>query len=239
MMISSRLIVIVFSTIIPLIAASALSSSARAQDDQCGNPPPVENNKLEVEIQGQANLLTRYLGDAALGGKVKSSQTAIFVNYPDAERSRSNAYFEYQVCLIINRSTQLSDMEKINQLKMVHETIWSSSAEKYNAAWFDGCWIDDKKWKYRIVSVDNSSYRQYTKRPDGTFHVCSGELIHVSVVGNIVRTRRVENTCNAKAIGFQSQIINGFLYGNHVNYPDRTVAHFWKLERVPCDSSFP
>jgi hypothetical protein len=110
--------VMMVSTI--LILNFLLVDVSRAQGTSvCGEAPPVANESLKGDIQGKAQLLTRYLGEAQLSGKIETSRTEIFSKYPDAELSRSNAYFEYQVCILIMTDSTKSASKKLEALKEV------------------------------------------------------------------------------------------------------------------------
>lgn len=100
------------------IFAMAFSGWAQAQGAAvCGDSPPVANETLKADIKGKAQLLTKYVGDAELGGQIQTSRTEIFSKYPDAEKSRSNAYFEYQVCILIMSDTTRSNVDKLKSLE--------------------------------------------------------------------------------------------------------------------------
>jgi hypothetical protein len=99
-----------------LLLALVFPPAVHAQGQGCGDPPPVANEALKGEIEGKAQFLSRFLGDAALSGAIQTSRTEIFSKYPDAEQSRSNAYFEYQVCLLIFNDKTMSTGEKLDQL---------------------------------------------------------------------------------------------------------------------------
>src|SRR4051794_7959622 len=70
---------------------------ASSQTSYCGDVPPVSDDVLKGVINGRAQFLSRFLGDAALAGEITTSRTEIFSKYKNADE-RSNAYFEYQVC---------------------------------------------------------------------------------------------------------------------------------------------
>jgi hypothetical protein len=75
---------------------------ALAQGTQfCGEPPPVANEDLKADLNGEAVIVSRFFGDAKLGGMIERSKREIFSKYPDAEKSRSNAYLEYQLCILL------------------------------------------------------------------------------------------------------------------------------------------
>lgn len=83
----------------------------------CGDPPPVANEKMKTDIQSRAQLLSRYIGDAQLAGKIEVSRTEIFSKYPDGERS--DAYHEYQICVLIMADSTMTTLQKIEVLNNV------------------------------------------------------------------------------------------------------------------------
>jgi hypothetical protein len=104
-----------FTVILLLVILPITTIHARAATE-CGDPPPVADETLKGEIEGKAQFLSRFLGDARLSGQIETSRREIFSRYPEAERSRSNAYLEYQVCVLLMRDRTMSTQEKINEL---------------------------------------------------------------------------------------------------------------------------
>jgi hypothetical protein len=88
-----------------------------SQDNLCGDPPPVANEVLKGEIQGEAQLLSRFVGDASLSGRIEHSRTEIFSKYGANERS--DAFFEYMLCVLIMNDTEMTTREKIRELSNV------------------------------------------------------------------------------------------------------------------------
>lgn len=88
-----------------------------AQDTDCGDPPPVANEVLKGEIEGKAHLLSRFIGDASLSGQIEHSRTEIFSKYKANERS--DAFFEYMLCMLIMNDSEMTTREKIDELSIV------------------------------------------------------------------------------------------------------------------------
>lgn len=109
------MLVRIFLVLLSLVAPS----SVYAQASLCGDPPPVANEDLKAEIEGKAQILSRLLGDASLSGEIQTSRTEIFSKYKDDEQSRSNAYLEYQFCVLIFNDQDMSTKEKIEELKNI------------------------------------------------------------------------------------------------------------------------
>ncbi|MEM9452039.1 MAG: hypothetical protein AAGA75_26420 [Cyanobacteria bacterium P01_E01_bin.6] len=104
-----------------LIFLTILSAPVLAEDlaEACGDPPPVSDEKLKGEIKGQAKFLSGFLGGAELGGEIETSRNEIFSRYPPGERS--NAYFEYQVCLLLMSDDSLTTREKLMELREIRD----------------------------------------------------------------------------------------------------------------------
>lgn len=91
-----------------------------AQDNVCGDPPPVANEVLKGEIKGEAQLLSRFVGDASLSGRIEQSRTEIFSKYGANERS--DAFFQYMLCMLIMNDTEMTTREKLDEISTVrHE----------------------------------------------------------------------------------------------------------------------
>ncbi len=93
--------------------------SALAQTDVCGDPPVVVDETLKGEIEGKAEFVSKFLGQAELSGQIETSRSDIFNKYPDANTTRSNAFFEYQVCVLLMNDSTLTNLQKIEELKKI------------------------------------------------------------------------------------------------------------------------
>lgn len=90
---------------------------AVAQDaGVCGEAPPVADEGLKGEIDAHVQALSKFLGDAQLEGKIEKSKREIFSHYPDAEKSRSNAYFEHMTCEVILSDKTLTTDQKLQEI---------------------------------------------------------------------------------------------------------------------------
>jgi hypothetical protein len=107
-----------------------LSNSTFAQANVCGDPPPVANETLKGEINGKAQIVSKYLGDAQLSGKIETSRTEIFSKYADGETSRANAYFEYQVCILLFADKKMTTQEKLEELRKVRREFKKPTVKK-------------------------------------------------------------------------------------------------------------
>lgn len=130
------------------VASILWTNSVMAQGASvCGDPPPVANETLKADISGKAQLLSKYVGNAELGGQIQTSRTEIFSKYPDAERSRSNAYFEYQVCVLIMSDKTRSNEEKLHDLEDVRRDFNKPVTKVFNVSIQSGeAFIDNRKF---------------------------------------------------------------------------------------------
>lgn len=87
-----------------------------AQEMDCGNPPPVANEELRIDIEGNAKLLTGLLGQAAVSGKVQKSRSDIFASYPNADKVVVDRYLLYQICVYLRDDPSLTNSRKIQKL---------------------------------------------------------------------------------------------------------------------------
>lgn len=109
------------STVFVLAAAVWTIPYERTQSAQdnlnCGDPPPVANEVLKGEIEGKVHLLSRFVGDASLSGQIDHSRTEIFSKYGANERS--DAFFEYMLCMLIMNDSEMTTRDKIYELSIV------------------------------------------------------------------------------------------------------------------------
>jgi hypothetical protein len=75
----------VFWCLVSLLVA--LPTATHTQASLCGNPPPVEDEQLKGDINGKAQFLSHFLGDASLGGKSSRPE----LKYFQATRMPTNA----------------------------------------------------------------------------------------------------------------------------------------------------
>jgi hypothetical protein len=103
-----------------------------SQADRCGEPPPVADESLEGAVKGEAQALSRWLGKAELGGQIQTSRKEIFSNYPEAEASRWNAYFQYQVCVLTMQDKSLTTPQKTSELTKIQREFSKPFDSKAN-----------------------------------------------------------------------------------------------------------
>ncbi|QHG64917.1 hypothetical protein [Pseudomonas putida] len=89
----------------------------------CGEAPPVSNTALQASLKGEAEVLFKQIGSASLDGAIEKSKTEIFSKYPDAEKSRTNAFYQWQICVLIMDDKTMSTSEKIKTVNDVYDRI--------------------------------------------------------------------------------------------------------------------
>lgn len=112
---------------IALIIAFALplySSVASAETSVCGPPPVVADEKLKGEIEGQAELVLKFLGNARLSGNIQKARKDVFSNYPNADKLRTDTFFQYQFCLLLMKDDSLNDKQKREELKKMQREFF-------------------------------------------------------------------------------------------------------------------
>lgn len=100
-----------------IAAIVCITNYQTAADDICGDPPPVANEVIRGNIEGKAVGLAPLIGTAKFTGQMEHSRTEIFSAY--GENERSDAYFEYMICTLILKDTELTTREKINEISRV------------------------------------------------------------------------------------------------------------------------
>ena len=107
--------------VLVLGACMTLMNSAWAID--CGSVPPVIDETLKGAIEGKANVLSRLLGDAALSGEIDTAKNDIFFKYPDADKTRINAYFLYIMCQSVFNDNTLTEPQKRDEFSRIRQEI--------------------------------------------------------------------------------------------------------------------
>src|SRR5271166_3377539 len=93
-----------------------LASEAQ-QQPSCGDPPRVDDRLLKGDLEGKAKFLSSLVGDAGLKGQIETARTDIFSEYPNADRTRSDAYLEYMLCSFVVSDPKLAASEKFRAIQ--------------------------------------------------------------------------------------------------------------------------
>ena len=87
----------------------------------CGAPPELQTKaqdteKIKGDLQGKAQLLSRFVGDASLSGKIEQEKISIYQSADTVSAAQQIAYVYYIFCSIILPDTTLSTPDKIKAL---------------------------------------------------------------------------------------------------------------------------
>jgi hypothetical protein len=108
-----------------LVLFLAQSGAAFAQfDGACGAAPLVEDRKIEGDIEGKANFLKKFIGDAGLTGKIEVAQNDVLQHYPNADKLRLKQYFLYVVCMQIMADTTHDAITKIKAFTDASQVVF-------------------------------------------------------------------------------------------------------------------
>jgi hypothetical protein len=99
-----------------LTAFLAIPAFAQPQPS-CGEPPRVDDQSLKGDLEGKAKFLSSLLGDANLKGQVEAVRTDIFRNYPEASKTRSDAYLQYMFCSFVLSDPKLPTERKFQVIQ--------------------------------------------------------------------------------------------------------------------------
>lgn len=96
--------------------------------DSCGDPPQVADESLKGELNGQAQFLSRFIGDAQLKGRIETSRIAVFDKYPNADKLIIDYYLIYETCNILMRDTTLSTNQKLEEMRKTRREFLTVSS---------------------------------------------------------------------------------------------------------------
>lgn len=99
----------------------AASSSAFAQDGPCGAVPSLptaieSSESIKGQLQGQANLLTKYIGNTQLGGEIQAARKNIYQSSDKFFAAQQDAYLAYLFCLALSQDRNLSTVDKLKAI---------------------------------------------------------------------------------------------------------------------------
>jgi hypothetical protein len=117
-----------FYTPIALAAVvSILPLASEAQQPSCGDPPRVDDQSLKGDLEGKAKFLSSLVGDAGLKGQIETARTDVLSKYPNADRTRSDAYLQYMLCSFVLSDPKLSPQEKFRAIQEFRQVGSQSS----------------------------------------------------------------------------------------------------------------
>ncbi len=171
--------------------STAAASQSRAHEI-CGHPPPVADESLKAAIEGQAQLLARMFGDVDLKTEIESAKSEIFSQYPDAERTRSNSYFEYQACVLIMDDETLETRAKLDELIRIRTYLREPRNPREEQSSIQGAPLKDAQDENVSFSLKKNQTKFLFKRtvwmsmrnPRSTV---GGSCVHVTSIGEDFR----------------------------------------------------
>ena len=100
-----------------------------AQQDQtkiCGTPPSFDvtresNDTTKGDLTGKAQALSKLIGNAELGAKIKSERKTIYQTSDNSEAIRKDAYLAYIFCTLIMQDKNASLSDKLEALQRFKE----------------------------------------------------------------------------------------------------------------------
>ncbi len=99
------------------LACLPLAGKAQQQQPSCGNPPRVDDQSLKGDLEGKAKFLSSLVGNADLKGQIETARSDILSKYPNADKTRSDAYLEYMLCSFVLGDPKLSGQEKFHAIQ--------------------------------------------------------------------------------------------------------------------------
>jgi hypothetical protein len=88
---------------------------------ECGPPPSFSTTQkvdesVKGELQGQADFLSKLVGNAQLSGAVEAARTSIYQTSDQAFAAQKDAYLSYMFCVIVTSDKAFSTKEKLEAL---------------------------------------------------------------------------------------------------------------------------
>lgn len=109
--------------LLPCVVFSLTYGVPASARDVCGDPPPAQfretnNEAIKGDLTGKANLLTRFIGDAELGGKIDATRNEVFAEYKDANAAYMDRYLVYMFChVLFDPANKQSTEEKLKAIR--------------------------------------------------------------------------------------------------------------------------
>jgi hypothetical protein len=99
------------------VVVAMLPLASEAQQPSCGDPPRVDDQSLKGDLEGKAKFLSSLVGGAGLKGQIETARTDVLSKYPNADRTRSDAYLQYMLCSFVLSDPKLSPQEKFRAIQ--------------------------------------------------------------------------------------------------------------------------
>jgi hypothetical protein len=117
---------------IPIVFLLVCAGHARAQHPVCGKPPDwdiktQDTDKLKGDLEGRAQLLTKYAGGVGLSGQIQTERETLYKNTDATEARRQDAYLAYMFCVIVMDDKTLSTQDRIKAIEIFKRPVTSTS----------------------------------------------------------------------------------------------------------------
>lgn len=102
------------------------TTPARSDDSMCGLVPALpttasSTQKLKRELAGQADLLSKLIGKAELGGQIETEINNIYQQSEAFFAAQSDAYLAYMFCSLVMQNNTLSIHDKIDAIRQYRD----------------------------------------------------------------------------------------------------------------------
>lgn len=88
-----------------------------AQDDVCGPSPTMPDKVSELDLKASANAIFKQLGQATADITIKNETKDVLHKYPNADQMATKIFLQWTTCVIVMKSTQLTDEQKITRVQ--------------------------------------------------------------------------------------------------------------------------
>jgi hypothetical protein len=178
--------------------AGGVSAATR---EICGDPPPAqfreENNEaIKGDLTGKANLLTRFVGNAELGGKIESTRKEVFAKYPDANAAYMDRYLAYMFCYVLfdpnNKQSTEDKLKAIQEFRIRQQRAHTTPSVDIGGKWRTMVLINPYDENERSILIleftqaEDTIYGTVTEMdPDGTYSSASS-IVDGKIKDNIL-----------------------------------------------------
>ena len=144
---------------IALVLSICVISQAKSQN-VCGNPPELptkaeDTEKIKGALDGKAQFLSRFVGEAGLSGKINNERKTIYQSADKISAAQQDAYLAYMFCTVIMDDRSLSTKDKIKAIQEFKRPISMRATEEFpDELAFDqihdleiqAAGVDDRMW---------------------------------------------------------------------------------------------
>jgi hypothetical protein len=127
-----------FGFLLSLAVSFIASAPALSQEANCGAAPALptsaeDSESLKGSLKGQADLLSKFVGKAELGGEIETAKKKIYQTTNKFFAAQKDAYLAYILCVILMKDTSLSTPAKLDALQKYRDTPSPAGASEPTA----------------------------------------------------------------------------------------------------------